>query len=54
MLVTHIVQTLFIAGIFWLACLTVLVVVRDMRQHREDVRLSYLPIDYDGKIRRRG
>jgi len=51
MLLTRIVQTVFIAGVGSITVLGVRALIQDLRAHRT-VRLSEIPVDYDGEIRR--
>ena len=51
MLLTRIVQLVFIMGIGSVTVLGVRVLLQDIREHRAD-RLT-IPVDYDGSLRRK-
>ena len=52
MLMTRIVQAVFIAGVGSITVLGVRALIQDLRAHRT-IRLSEIPVDYDGEIRRK-
>jgi hypothetical protein len=52
MLLTRIVQTVFIAGVGSITVLGVRALIQDLRAHRT-IRLSEIPVDYNGDIRRK-
>lgn len=52
MLMTRIVQAVFFTGVGTISVLAVRVLIQDIREHRERVHLSEIPVDYDGEIRR--